>query len=118
MIGSRHLRTSAPINALAKSTAFLAAGLPIGLVLAILASIYFGVATPSEGGAVGVAGALLLGLAKDKLTGRNLRQAMDVAGILCSCVIFLLLGASFFTLVFRGLDGHLWRRSPRASQNA
>ena len=91
--------------------AALAAGLPIGLVLAILASIYFGVATPSEGGAVGVSGALLLGLAKGKLTGRSLRQAMDVTGILCSCVIFLLLGASFFTLVFRGLDGHLWIES-------
>ena len=33
---------------------------------------------------------------------------MEIAGILCSCVIFLLLGASFFTLVFRGLNGHLW----------
>ncbi|WP_163366714.1 TRAP transporter large permease subunit, partial [Klebsiella aerogenes] len=77
-------------------------------VLAVLASIYFGVATPSEGGAIGVTGALLLGLAKRRLTGRNLKQAMEIAGILCSCVIFLLLGASFFTLVFRGLNGHLW----------
>ena len=88
--------------------AAMAAGLPIGLVLMVLASIYFGVAAPSEGGAIGVTGALLLGLARGKLNGRNLRQAMDVTGILCSGVIFLLLGASFFTLVFRGLDGHLW----------
>lgn len=91
--------------------AAIAAGLPLGLVLAVLASIYFGVATPSEGGAIGVTGALLLGLAKRRLTGRNLKQAMDIAGILCSCVIFLLLGASFFTLVFRGLNGHLWIES-------
>lgn len=88
--------------------AAMAAGLPIGLVLAVLAAIYFGVTTPSEGGAVGVTGALLLGLGKGRLTGRNLRQAMEVTGTLCSCVIFLLLGASFFTLVFRGFDGHLW----------
>ena len=33
---------------------------------------------------------------------------MDATGILCCCVLFLLFGASFFTLVFRGLDGHLW----------
>ncbi|WP_454642831.1 TRAP transporter large permease [Bradyrhizobium liaoningense] len=91
--------------------AAVAAGLPLGLVLAVLASIYFGVATPSEGGAIGVTGALLLGLAKRRLTGRNLKQAMEIAGILCSCVIFLLLGASFFTLVFRGLNGHLWIES-------
>jgi len=91
--------------------AVLAAGLPLGLVLLVLASIYFGVATPSEGGAIGVTGALLLGLAKGKLNGRNLRQTMDVTGILVSCIIFLLLGASFFTLVFRGLNGHLWVES-------
>lgn len=88
--------------------AAIAAGLPLGLVLLMLASIYFGIATPSEGGAIGATGALLLAIAMGKLTGRNLRQAMDVTGILCSCIIFLLLGASFFTLVFRGLDGHLW----------
>lgn len=88
--------------------AAIAAGLPLGLVLAVLASIFFGVTTPSEGGAIGVTGALLLGLAKRKLTGRSLRQAMDVTGVLCSCVIFLLLGASFFTLVFRGIDGDRW----------
>lgn len=88
--------------------AAVAAGLPLGLVLIVLLSIYFGIATPSEGGAIGVVGALLLGLGKRKLNGRALRQAMEVAGILCSCVIFLLLGASFFTLVFRGLDGQDW----------
>ena len=86
----------------------IAAGLPLALVLAVLASIYFGVAAPSEGGAIGVTGALLLGLARRRLNLRNLKQALDIAGILCSCVIFLLLGSSFFTLVFRGLNGHIW----------
>ena len=86
----------------------VAAAPPIALVAAVLASIYFGIATPSEGGAVGVTGALLLGLIRRRLTRRALREAMDVTGVLCSCIIFLLLGASFFTLVFRGLDGHLW----------
>lgn len=91
--------------------AAVAAGFPIGLILMVLASIYFGVATPTEGGAVGVCGALLLGLLRGKLNWRNLRQAMDATGILCSCVLFLLFGASFFMLVFRGLDGHRWIES-------
>lgn len=89
----------------------IAAGLPFGLVLAVLASIYFGIAAPSEGGAIGVTGTLLLGLARRRLTVHNLKQALDIAGILCSCVIFLLLGSSFFTLVFRGLNGHVWIES-------
>ncbi len=88
-----------------------AAGLPLGIVAAVLAAIFFGVTTPTEGGAIGVVAILLLALAARKLTGRNLRQAMDVTGILCSGIIFLLLGASFFMLVFRGLEGHLWIES-------
>ncbi|WP_295132242.1 TRAP transporter large permease subunit [uncultured Reyranella sp.] len=88
-----------------------AAVLPLGIVSAVLAAIYFGVATPTEGGAIGVVAVVLLALATRKLTGRNLRQAMDVTGILCSGIIFLLLGASFFMLVFRGLEGHLWIES-------
>lgn len=91
--------------------ALAAAGAPIGLILAVLASIYLGIATPTEGGAFGVCGVLLLGLLRGRLKRRNLRQAMDATGILCSCILFLLFGASFFMLVFRGLDGHVWIQS-------
>ena len=89
----------------------VAAGLPLALILTVLASVYFGIATPSEGGAIGVTGTLLLGLLRGRLRLRNLKQALDIAGVLCSCVIFLLLGSSFFTLVFRGFNGHLWIES-------
>lgn len=85
-----------------------AAGAPLGLILTILSSIYFGVATPTEGGAIGVCGALLIGAAKRQLAGGRLAQALTSTGVLCSSVIFLLLGASFFTLVFRGFDGQIW----------
>lgn len=88
--------------------AAIAAGLPIALAGAVLLSIYFGVATPSEGGAIGVTAALVLAFFRRRLTFRRLHEAMMAAGILCSCVIFLLFGASFFTLVFRGLEGDLW----------
>ena len=88
--------------------AAIAAGVPLGLILGILASIYFGVATPTEGGAIGACGALVIGAVRRRLSGGRLSQALTSTGVLCSSVIFLLLGASFFTLVFRGFDGQVW----------
>jgi tripartite ATP-independent transporter DctM subunit len=88
--------------------AAVAAGVPLILILAILASIFFGVATPTEGGAVGVCAALLIGLAKRRLNRRRMAEALTNAGVLCSSVIFLLLGTSFFMLVFRGFNGQVW----------
>jgi tripartite ATP-independent transporter DctM subunit len=88
--------------------AAVAAGVPLCLILTILASIYFGVATPTEGGAIGVCGALAIAAVRRRLAGGRLSQALTSTGVLCSSVIFLLLGASFFTLVFRGFDGQVW----------
>jgi tripartite ATP-independent transporter DctM subunit len=88
--------------------AFAAAAPPLVLILAVLGSVFSGVATPTEGGAIGVCAALLIGLAKRRLDHRRLTEALTNAGVLCSSVIFLLLGASFFTLVFRGFDGQVW----------
>jgi tripartite ATP-independent transporter DctM subunit len=81
---------------------------PVAIVGAMLASIFFGVATPTESGAVGAVATLVYGLIRGKLGSGSLRQAMDSTGILCSCIIFLLIGATCFTLVFRGFDGALW----------
>ena len=86
----------------------IAIGLPIILIGLVLASISFGVATPSEGGAIGVTSTLLLAASRSQLTAIRLKTAMSITGILCASIIFLLFGASFFTLVFRGFDGHLW----------
>tara|TARA_B100001105_G_scaffold253821_1_gene248178 strand:- start:22 stop:903 length:882 start_codon:yes stop_codon:yes gene_type:complete len=61
-------------------TALVAAGFPIGLILLVLASVYFGVATPTEGGAVGVTGAVALGLMRRKLDLRRLQQASERPG--------------------------------------
>jgi tripartite ATP-independent transporter DctM subunit len=88
--------------------AALAAAVPLGLILTILASIYFGVATPTEGGAIGACGALAIGALRRRLSGGRLSQALTNTGVLCSSVIFLLIGASFFTLVLRGFDGQIW----------
>jgi tripartite ATP-independent transporter DctM subunit len=74
----------------------------------VLGTLFVGIATPTEGGAMGAAGALVMALAKRRLSWTLLRQAMDSTARLSAFVIFILVGASVFTLVFRGVNGDLW----------
>jgi len=81
---------------------------PLALIFLVLGTIFVGIATPTEGGAMGATGALVMALAKRRLSWTLLRQAMDSTAKLSSFVIFILIGASVFTLVFRGVNGDLW----------
>ncbi len=81
---------------------------PLVLIFLVLGTIFIGVATPTEGGAMGAAGALLLAWARGRLSRLQLTQAMDSTTRLTTFVIFILIGSTIFTLVFRGLDGDLW----------
>jgi len=81
---------------------------PLVLIFLVLGTIFLGVATPTEGGAMGAAGALLLALAKGKLNLTQLRQALDSTTRLTSFVIFILIGSTVFSLVFQLLDGDTW----------
>ena len=81
---------------------------PLALIFLVLGTIFVGIATPTEGGAMGAAGALLLSLAKRRLTLDLLKQAMDSTAKLSSFVIFILIGSTVFSLVFRGVNGDLW----------
>ena len=81
---------------------------PLVLIFLVLGTIFIGVATPTEGGALGAAGALLLALARGRLSRLQLTQAMDSTTRLTTFVIFILIGSTIFTLVFRGLDGDVW----------
>ncbi len=81
---------------------------PLVLIFLVLGTIFLGVATPTEGGAMGAAGALLLAWARGRLSRLQLTQAMDSTTKLTTFVIFILIGSTIFTLVFRGLDGDLW----------
>jgi TRAP-type mannitol/chloroaromatic compound transport system permease large subunit len=81
---------------------------PLALIFLVLGTIFVGIATPTEGGAMGAAGALVMALAKRRLNWALLRQAMDSTAKLSSFVIFILIGASVFTLTFRGVNGDLW----------
>jgi len=84
---------------------------PLALIFLVLGTIFLGIATPTEGGAMGASGALVLALAKRRLNWSLLRQAMDSTAKLSSFVIFILIGSSVFTLVFRGVNGDLWVES-------
>ena len=84
---------------------------PLALIFLVLGTIFLGIATPTEGGAMGATGALILALAKRRLNWSLLRQAMNSTAKLSSFVIFILIGSSVFTLVFRGVNGDLWVES-------
>jgi tripartite ATP-independent transporter DctM subunit len=78
---------------------------PLVLILLVLGSIFFGIATPTEAGAIGALGALVLALLNRQLTWNGLRQVCDVTLKTTSMVILILLGSTAFSLVFRGLNG-------------
>jgi tripartite ATP-independent transporter DctM subunit len=81
---------------------------PLILIFLVLGTIFLGIATPTEGGAMGATGALALALAKRKLSLDLLRQAMDSTAKLSSFVVFILIGSTVFGLVFRAVNGDLW----------
>lgn len=78
---------------------------PLALILAVLGSILTGIATPTESASVGAVGAMVLAASKRQLTLDVLRQVMRSTLTISSMVFVILLGASVFSLVFRGLGG-------------
>ncbi|MCK6451735.1 MAG: TRAP transporter large permease subunit [Alphaproteobacteria bacterium] len=81
---------------------------PLALIFLVLGTIFLGIATPTEGGAMGATGALLMALANRRLDWSLLKQAMNTTAKLSSFVIFILIGATVFSLTFRGVNGDLW----------
>ncbi|MGD1952783.1 MAG: TRAP transporter large permease subunit [Leptolyngbyaceae cyanobacterium] len=78
---------------------------PLVLILLVLGSIFFGIATPTEAGALGAVGAMVLAAFNRQLTVRGLQQVCDSTLRTTTMVIFILLGSTAFSLVFRGLRG-------------
>ncbi len=79
--------------------------LPFLLILAVLGSIFAGIASPTEAAAVGAMGATLLTLIQGKFNFKNLLSVMRQTTQLTSMVFTILVGATAFSLVFRGLEG-------------
>jgi TRAP-type mannitol/chloroaromatic compound transport system permease large subunit len=81
---------------------------PLALIFLVLGTIFIGLATPTEGGAMGATGAILLSLAKRRLSLATMSDALDATARLSCFVLFILVGSRVFSLTFYGVEGHKW----------
>ena len=81
---------------------------PLLLIFLVLGTIFLGIATPTEGGAMGATGALIMAIVRKRLNWQLLKQAMDSTAKLTTFVVFILIGARIFSLTFYGVNGHHW----------
>jgi GntP family gluconate:H+ symporter len=81
---------------------------PLLLIFLVLGTIFLGIATPTEGGAMGAIGALVMAFARRRLSFSLLKQALSTTTKLSCFVVFILVGSTFFSLVFQGVDGQRW----------
>ncbi len=95
------------LSKMAQQTTFVMVP-PLFLIFLVLGTIFIGVATPTEGGAMGATGALLLGFAKRRLNFTLIRQATESTAKLAAFVLFILVGARVFSLTFFGVNGNTW----------
>jgi len=81
---------------------------PLVLIFLVLGTIFLGVATPTEGGAMGAIGALIMAGARGTLSFNLLKQAMENSTKLAIFVMFILIGSTVFSFTFNAADGHIW----------
>ena len=81
---------------------------PLVLIFLVLGTIFLGVATPTEGGAMGAVGALVMAFARRQLNMKLMRQALDSTAKLSTFVMFILIGSTVFSFTFNAADGHYW----------
>ena len=79
--------------------------LPLILIVLVLGSIIGGIATPTEAAAIGAMGALIIALINGKLTFNFLKETSEKTAIVTTMIFTILIGASIFSLVFRGVGG-------------
>jgi TRAP-type mannitol/chloroaromatic compound transport system permease large subunit len=81
---------------------------PLLLIFLVLGTIFLGIATPTEGGAMGALGAFVMAVARGRLSFALLKQALNTTTKLSCFVVFILIGATVFSLSFQGVDGPRW----------
>ncbi len=81
---------------------------PLLLIFIVLGSIFAGLATPTESGALGAVGAIILAALNGRLNKKALMQTMEETAKLTAMVMMLLIASTAFALIFRGLDGGIW----------
>ncbi|HYS48996.1 MAG TPA: TRAP transporter large permease subunit [Xanthobacteraceae bacterium] len=95
------------ISVLAQQVVFVMVP-PLALIFLVLGTIFIGVATPTEGGAMGATGALALAAIKGRFKWDMVRQAAETTAKLSAFVLFILVGARVFSLTFYGVSGNRW----------
>ena len=80
----------------------------LGLIFLVLGTIFMGLATPTEAGAMGVVGAIVLAWSYGTLTWPLLYQGMATTMRITAMVVYILIGARVFSLVFQGVGGKVW----------
>ena len=81
---------------------------PLVLIFLVLGTIFLGIATPTEGGAMGALGALIMAVSRRKLDMKLMIQALDNTSRLSIFVLFILIGSTVFSFTFNAADGHIW----------
>jgi len=81
---------------------------PLVLIFLVLGTIFLGVATPTEGGAMGAVGALIMAASRRTLSMKLLHEAMENTTRLSIFVLFILIGSTVFSFTFNAADGHIW----------
>jgi TRAP-type mannitol/chloroaromatic compound transport system permease large subunit len=81
---------------------------PLALIFLVLGTIFLGIATSTEGGAMGALGSLILARTKGRLSWETLSLALDGTTRLAGFVMFILIGSRIFSLTFYGVNGHVW----------
>ncbi|MCP5268305.1 MAG: TRAP transporter large permease subunit [Zoogloeaceae bacterium] len=81
---------------------------PLVLIFLVLGTIFLGIATPTEGGAMGAMGALIMAVSRGQLTMRLLKQALENTTKLSCFVLFILIGSTVFSFTFNAADGHIF----------
>jgi TRAP-type mannitol/chloroaromatic compound transport system permease large subunit len=81
---------------------------PLVLIFLVLGTIFLGIATPTEGGAMGATGALIMAVSRRQLSFDLLKQALDSTTRLSCFVMFILIGSTVFSFTFNAADGHFW----------
>ena len=105
-LGNKLLRLNL-VSRLAQQVTFVLIP-PLLLIFLVLGTIFLGIATPTEGGAMGAVGALIMAFARRRLTLQVLKQALENSTKLSIFVMFILIGSTVFSFTFNAADGHIW----------
>jgi TRAP-type mannitol/chloroaromatic compound transport system permease large subunit len=81
---------------------------PLVLIFLVLGTIFLGIATPTEGGAMGAAGAFLMSFLRGRLNKNMVNEALENTTRLSIFVMFILVGSTVFSFTFNAADGHIW----------